>query len=390
MAYLAAFVYFVQGAVSLAAIAFPLLLRGKGWGVSQISTFSFIVGLPWTLKIFYGALTDGVPITGLRRKPYIILSSIISIFSWAGLSYFHHHKFLLYFFAIASNVGFAMTDVVADALIVERSNETNAKIYQSICWGSRSIGAILGGFLGGWLANRIPYIYVIALSSLLPITTLACGILIPEPEAPHLAGNPIFYPIKQSLSALFKGDLKWFSLLLLIVSFSAAFNTPSFFYLKEKLGFSETFLGTLTSLAWIGATLGCLIYAKLLKDVPLRTMLAWAIGINAVNVLSSFLVVSAASAATLSFFGGITSYLSFLPLISAATVLSRQKGIEGSLFAVLMSVNNLGQLLATFVGGILFDIIGLKPLILLSAGVGLIGYWAVNRLKMKPGGNDAS
>ena len=382
VALLTSFVYFVQGALSLAAVAFPLLLRKKSWSVPEIATFSFIVGLPWTLKIIYGAVSDAIPLWGLRRKPYVIFASLLSIGSWLGLAVNSEEKIFLYGFALAANLGFAFTDVVTDALVVEHSMETNTQIYQSLAWGFRSLGAILGGVLGGWLAQNVSYHLTFGLTGLLPLSTLVVGFLIHEKPKERAKGFAhLWTPIAEGLRSIFQGDLRWFSALLLVGSFSAAISTPFFFFLKEKLGFSETFLGSLSSVAWLGAVAGCLLYAKCFQTIPMKTTLRWAIWLNVVNILTTFLVVGWMSAATFSLLGGVLGYLGLLPLMSAAALLSRQKGIEGSLFALLMSVNNLGQLVATFIGGKLFGIIGLPGLILLSAGVSLTGLYFVGKLK---------
>jgi len=384
VAILTSFVYFVQGAIGLSGVALPLLLRQKGWSVSQISTFAFITGLPWTLKLFYGALTDGLPLWGKRRQPYVILSSLISVGSWLGFAFFHRDTFLIYALALAANLGFALTDVVTDALVVERSTEGNAQLYQSLSWGFRGAGAVLGGVVGGWLAENVAYRWIFALTALLPITTLAAALFIEESHMSHVArgSSSIVEPVIRSLRALFRGDLKWFSGLLVVGSFSTAFSTPFFFHLKEGLRLNEAFLGSLSSITWLGAIAGCLFYGRFLKTVSLRRMLGWSVALNVLGTLSAYLIIGRVSAVVLSLAGGVVGYLSFLPLIAAAAFLARQKGIEGSLFALLMSVNNLGQLLSTYIGGKLFDIIGLNRLIGVSALVALTGFFFVKQMKV--------
>jgi MFS family permease len=379
---LVSLVYFVQGALGITGIAFPLFLRGRGWSISEITTFSFIAGIPWTLKLLYGTLSDAVPVGGLRRKPYVIAASLLSVGAWLGLALFSESTPLLYVWAIMANLGFAMTDVVTDALIVEHSTESTTQLYQSLAWGFRSFGAVLGGVLGGLLAQYVPYRLIFGLTALLPATTFAVGFFIHELPIKRGEGlGHVLGPLTRSLRAIFRGDLKWFCLFLLAGSFAASFSTPFFFFLREKLGFTETFLGTLSSITWLGAILGCFFYGKTLKDVPLKRMLVWAVILNAASVLSSYLVVNYWSAATLFFLGGISGYVSLLPLMATAALLAREKGIEGSLFALLMSIHNLGQILATFIGGKLFGIIGLGSLIFFSAVVGLVGLVFIARLR---------
>lgn len=382
VALLTSLVYFVQGALAISAVAFPLFLRGKGWTVSEIATFSFVVGLPWAFKVVYGALSDGIPIRGLRRKPYVIIASFLSIVSWLGLALLPQDRSFLYLLVVVGNLGFALTDVVTDALVVENSTEHNTQIYQSLAWGFRSFGAVLGGILGGWLAESIPYRWIFGLTASLPVMTLLGAFFIRETlQREERRGRLLWEPIKGSLAALFGGDLRQFSLLLIVTSFSASFSTPFFFFLKEKLSFNETFLGFLSSLTWLGAVLGCLVYGKFLTNTPVKKTLRWAVWLNFLNVLTTYWVIDRWTGATLSFLGGITGYISLLPFMAAAALLSRQKGIEGSLFALLMSINNLGQLVSTFIGGKLFDIMGLAPLILLSAMVALSGLFFVTRLR---------
>jgi len=380
-ALLVSFVYFVQGALGISGVAFPLFLRAEGWSISEIATFSFIAGLPWTIKVLYGTLSDALPIGGLRRKPYVILASALSTLAWLGLALFPQPASLIYVWAVLANLGFAVTDVVTDAIIVEHSAGTSPQLYQSFAWGFRSFGAVLGGVAGGLLAQSVPYRSIFAVTALLPLATLGVGFFIHDPRREGEGFGRLLSPLLASLRSLFQGDLKWFCLFLLVGSFSASFGTPFFFFLRERLGFRETFLGALSSLTWTGAILGCFFYGKLLKEVPLKRMLVWGIVLSSVSVLSSYLVVNHWSAATLFFLGGIFGYVSLLPLMASAALLARQKGIEGSLFALLMSVHNLGQILAAFAGGKLFDIIGLGNLILFSAVVGLVGLVFVRRLR---------
>ena len=382
VALLTSLVYFVQGALSLSAVAFPLLLRKGGWTIPEIATFSFVIGLPWTLKIIYGATSDAVPMGGLRRKPYVILASLLSIASWLGLAFNGESKVLLYAFALAANLGFAVTDVVTDALIVEHSTESTTQVYQSLAWGWRSAGAIVGGVLGGWLAGHASYRVTFVLTGLLSMSTLIVGYFIREERTKRLRSFSHFWtPLTEGLRSIFQGDLKWFCLLLIVGTFSASISTLFFFFLKEKLGFRETFLGSLSSVAWLGAVIGCFLYAKIFQHIPMKTTLRWAVWLNAINILTTFCVIGRWSAVMFSFFGGVLGYLGLLPLMAAAALLSRKKGIEGSLFALLMSVNNLGQLVATFIGGNLFGIIGIPGLILLSTAVSLAGLFLIGKLK---------
>lgn len=377
-------VYFAQGGSSLAAIAFPLLLRGKGWGISEIAFYSFLIGLPWTLKIAYGALSDTLPILGYQRKPYLILASLVSACSWLALAILPVRKDLLLVLGILSNLGFAITDVVCDAVIVENSNGANAPIYQSIAWGFRALGAILGGVSGGWLVERVSYRIVFLITALLPLAIFVAGCFLQEArreETSHF--RDVWKPVVNGLQSILSGNLGWFCLLLIASSLSGSFSTPFFFFLREGLGFEETFLGALSSFGWLGAIAGCFVYARLFRTVSFKTALRLGLAFSISNAMFACLVRNSMSALILSLAGGVIGYMSFLPLIAAATTLSHRSGMEGSLFALLMSVYNLGQLASGFVGGKLFDIIGLDALIVVSVVSPLIGFIFINKLEFE-------
>jgi hypothetical protein len=39
---------------------------------AEMSIYFALMFLPWSLKVFYGIITDNVKIFGLKRKPYLI------------------------------------------------------------------------------------------------------------------------------------------------------------------------------------------------------------------------------------------------------------------------------------------------------------------------------
>lgn len=381
LARLVSLVYFVQGALGIAGIAFPLLLRSQGWDIPKITAFSSWTSLPWTLKIFYGAASDRFPLGGLRRKPYLVLSSFLSTLSWIGLAVLPPAEALLYGFTFINNLGFAATDVVTDALIVERATSENVARYQGLAWGWRSGGAILGGILGGWLAGHFSHVTIFFLASLLPVLTLAAGFQIQENRQSELTqnGNFILFILK-GIKEIFCGDTGWFCLLLVSASASSIFNTPLFFYLKENLAFSETFLGSLASLGWMGAIGGCILYALWIGKIPVKQTLYYSVLINLLGILSTYLLRDSFTAIALSLGGGVLVYLSLLPLMGAAALFARRNRKEGMSFALMMSVFNLGQILSTLVGGWLFAIMPLKGLIFVSAAVSLSGLFYVKKI----------
>ncbi len=380
---LAAVVYFIQGSLGIAGIAMPLYLRAQGFSVSKITFIVSIVSIPWFLKIFYGAISDAFPIFGLRRKPYLVICAFLSSLGWLLLSILPPSEKWLIVAMTTANLGLAATDVITDGLVVEYSRKGSAQAYQAIAWGARSLGAVASGFTGGILAAKVTPQTVFLITAALPLFSLFAVIFLREKpwKGKAKVGHNLFAPIIKSFWCIISSDLKWFVLLLFLLSSSVAIGTPLFFYMREVLKFDEIFLGVLNSVTWFGAIIGCFIFLNVFKDVPLHRALCCAVLVGFFDILMTLAIQDHPSAFIVSLFLGILGYMVLLPLFSASATLAHSTGVEGSLFAILMSLFNLGQALASFLGGVLFEWIGLKALIVSTAFFGLSALLIIPRLK---------
>jgi MFS family permease len=385
VAWLAAVVYFVQGSLGITGVALPLFLRDQGFSIAKITFISSVSAAPWFFKIIYGAVSDAFPIWRLRRKPYLVLYSACSCLGWILMAFVPAQEYWLIAAMMTSNLGLAATDVITDALVVEHSRTGTAQIYQSIAWGARSAGAVVSGIVGGILAAKLNPRWIFLITGSLPLISLIVAARLPEkPEASSKRGSirgNILIPILESVRYILRGDLKWFCLFIFLASSSAAFGTPFFFYMRETLKFDEVFLGILNSIVWFGAIIGCWIFLKFFRRIALRKTLYWAVGIGFINILLILLVKDHATAFFVWFFSGILGYLILLPIFSSAAKLSHATGVEGSLFAILMSLFNLGQAASGYGGGYLYGFIGLNPLIVLTAFLFLASFLVIPRLK---------
>ena len=80
-------VYFVQGALGLAALARTYFLKDQlGLAPAEQAALMGVSTLPWVIKPVYGFLTDGLPIFGLRRKPYLVIGGLLGASAWASLA----------------------------------------------------------------------------------------------------------------------------------------------------------------------------------------------------------------------------------------------------------------------------------------------------------------
>lgn len=380
IAFLTGVVYFTQGALGIAGIALPLYLRSLGWSISHITAIGSFVAFPWVLKILYGLVSDTYPVFGYRRKSYLLLCAIISAMGWFLLSFLPAKTIWIAAFLFIANLGFAATDVVTDGLVVEYSTAQASPIFQSIAWGARSLGAFMSGAIGGWLAGHWSYGHVFRLTILLPCLVAMTALMIDEEKQNKKIFNSAIVPIKRCFKLLLSSNLRWLMGLLSIISVSASFGVPLFFYMKEDLRFGEEFMGILTSLGWGGAIIGSLIYLKWLKNINPKKVLSWAIAMSCLNIMSAVFIRGSISAIIVITVGGVLGCLTIVPMMAAAANLTHKTGVEGTLFAILMSWYNLGQIFFGFIGGKVHAIIGLYPLIIASGLLVLSGFICVQNL----------
>ncbi|KAK9938454.1 hypothetical protein M0R45_015188 [Rubus argutus] len=148
-------------------------------------------------------------------------------------------------------------------------------------------------------------------------------------------------------------------------------STVMFYYQTEFLNLEASFLGTARVVGWLGLMLGTFVYNQYLKKMKLRRILMWSqLGLAFLTLLDIVLVFRVnltfgISDRIMVLCGSALSdainQFKFMPFL----ILSGQlcpPGIEGTLFALFMSINNLGSMLGSFVGA------GLASVLSISSG----------------------
>ncbi len=132
-------VYFVQGILGLARLAISFFLKDElGLSPAEVSALVGIAALPWMVKPLFGFISDGLPIFGYRRRPYLILSGFLGVLSWVLLATIVHSAWAATIAIALSSLSVAFSDVIVDSLVVERARKESvgdAGSLQSICWG---------------------------------------------------------------------------------------------------------------------------------------------------------------------------------------------------------------------------------------------------------------
>ncbi|KAI3806687.1 hypothetical protein L1987_22601 [Smallanthus sonchifolius] len=146
-------------------------------------------------------------------------------------------------------------------------------------------------------------------------------------------------------------------------------STVMFYYQTEVLNLEASFLGTTRVIGWISLMVGTFIYNRFLKKMKLRRILMFAhVALSLITLLDIVLVTRlnvslGVSDKTMMLFGSALSdainQFKFMPFLILSGHLC-PPGIEGTLFALFMSINNLGATISGFLGAGLASVLNIS------------------------------
>ncbi|KAF8703603.1 hypothetical protein HU200_032422 [Digitaria exilis] len=344
---------------------------------SAAQFYQGITGAPWVIKPLWGLLTDVVPVAGYRRRPYLVLAGAIGVTSMLMLSLHRELGIIAAVLALtAQSTGAAIADVTVDALIAQKSitHPPLASDMQSMCGFSSSVGALIGFSISGLLVHSMGSQGVLSLLAIPSALVFSAGILLKESPATDFDYTQVhqkFYKTVQSMGTILKCPEVWRPCLYMYLSFNLSLDIQGgmfYWYTDPVAGpaFSEGFIGLIYSIGSVGSILGVLLYQGALKDYPLRSMFLWS------QVLASLAgMLDLVLVARLNLKMGIPDYffavidnsvsqmvgqLIWLPLLVLSSKLC-PSGIEGTFYALLMSIQNAGGMMSAWWGGIMLDML---------------------------------
>jgi MFS family permease len=381
-------VYFVQGLIEPDAgigtkpILF-LLKDGLKLAAGQAAVFLGVITVAWNIKPLYGLVSDFFPFFGYRRKSYLLLMTGLAGVSWLllGLEATYAYSPVLILLTLCG-LGIAFSDVLCDAVMVENGKPLHMTgRFQAIQWGAINAASVLAGVTGGWLAEAATYQQTFLLVSAFPLVSLLLtALLLDEPKS-KFDREAVRATARAVRSALVSRELWIAAAFLFLWDFNPSFDVPLDYYLVDHLGFSPFYLGLLDSFEAGAAILGAVLFARFGPRFRLRQLLNAAVGVGVLTTLSYWLMFDRWSAAIVTAFSGATAMIANLATFDLAARSCPERA-EGTFFAALMSIANLASAGSTFVGGWLYDWLGLTPLILLSAATSAAGWLVIPHLRI--------
>ena len=383
LAVLFAVVYFAQGMWYLPNQTLTIVLKERGLSAGQVANFFTISTVPWLIKPVYGLLSDFVPLFGLRRKSYLLLTSALAAAAsfTLGVGADPPYWRLAGLFTVMA-LGLAFTDVLVDALMVESGKPRGLTgAFQAVQWGAIYTASVLVGEVGGYLAERRSLGGSFLLASSFPFISLLMTLLFVR-ETPARVDHEAFRETVAAIkAAILERDVWVVAGFIFFWNFSPSFGPALLYYQTDVLRFSQQFIGHLGALGSIAAVAGAFVYAPLSRKVSLKRLINLSIAIGVVSTLAYLLYRGPWSAVAIDVtFGGIgmITQLAFLDLAAK----SCPRRVEATFFALLMSVFNGGAQGSQVVGGHLYDWLGYTPLVLISSAFTALSWLLVPLVKI--------
>jgi folate/biopterin transporter len=378
-----ALLYFTHGFSGISKIAISFYYKDiLNLSPIELSIITSITAIPLIIKPLYGFISDSYSFFGYNRKSYLIFSSLLGSISWIIMANFVSLTniniiTIIYsvFFITLSFISLSFTDVIIDAISVSKIRENqNINSIQTIFWISSSLGSIISSYLSGYLLQNYNITFVFYLSAIIPLITATITLFIKEPlnfklEYSHYNTIQLLkIKIKKILKILSQKKILYPLIFLMLMNAMPKIATTMFFFEVNKLGFQPEFFGKLALFSSVSSLLGILLYNQKFKSIQLRTILKWTCIFGVILGIFTLILVTRVNKLMgipdtlfvilddiiLSIFYKIT----ILPILVIATQIC-PPGLEGMLFATIISANNLSNIIGKLLGGLLTKQIGI-------------------------------
>ncbi len=360
-------VYFVQGILGLARLAVSFFLKDElGLGPAEVSALTGIAALPWVIKPLFGFMSDGLPIFGYRRRPYIILSGLMGTVAWVTLATVVHTPWAATAVMLLSSLSVAVSDVIVDSLVVERSRQEtaqNAGSLQSLCWGISALGGLITAYFSGSLLEHFSVQTVFLITASFPLLVSAVAWLITEEKVTNGSGlQNIQQQFSQLKNAIGQKAIWMPTAFIFLWQATPSSDSAFFFFTTNELGFQPEFLGRVRLVTSLASLAGIWLFQRFFRTIPFRKIFVWSTILSTALGLTTLLLVTHANRAIGiddhwfslgdSLILTVMGQIAYMPVLILAARLC-PPGVEATLFALLMSVNNLAGILSYQFGALL-------------------------------------
>mmetsp|Transcript_53738 Transcript_53738/g.64823 ORF Transcript_53738/g.64823 Transcript_53738/m.64823 type:complete len:726 (-) Transcript_53738:318-2495(-) len=279
--------YFCIG-IALQLLRTPLIvyfIEDLDATAAQVNVLFTVMAVPWCFKVIYGFLSDCVPISGLRRKPYFMTGWVIYVLSNLVLAVTPMPSIQMCILLVfVQTAGYMLADVMTDALIVERSKyetqETRGTM-QSKGYIIRFFGSTIGATIGAVVYNKDEWKYYLPINLVFFINA-AFPLLFLLPFIPFLMEIETHCEAKNfrlqcwELFQTVQLRAVWQPMTFVYVYNAMQLTNPAWMnYLVEGLGFAAWQIGVVGIVGSIMAWFGIMTYEKFFFGSNWRMVYFW-------------------------------------------------------------------------------------------------------------------
>ena len=347
-----ALLYFTQGTIQGYFVSInALYLQDNGIDIAKVGIFAAIAMIPFIIKILFGILSDRFNFLGLgHRKPYILIGLAVQALCLILVAQTnpgqHFTAFILLAFFL--QMGMAFYDTCTDGLALDITPENEQGILQSFMVGGRAVGIIVSAVVVGFIAQNISWpvvFYFLAFLTLIPVPLIFFIKETVRTSAQRFTWSAFGeFKSGQVLAAAVVGLI-----LFLVVAGANQLMNPFF---QERFNIQFDTAGLITAVWGIGAVIGSFV-GGVIKDKVGNKAALWSslAAVIPAMLLLAFIKQQNAAWFVSGFFG--IAYGLTLSIYYALAMKYTKPAIAASMFAILMSVTNIGQAIGFSAGGAL-------------------------------------
>lgn len=316
-----------------------------------------VVAAPWCIKPVFGLISDKYLIFDWgKRRPYISACGFLLAYIYMLIPKFLETKSSMVASMTMISFLLCFADVCADCITVDHVKKEKVKgKTQGNCWTSRALGSVLGSTFGGSVYQKYGTKVVFQIMSF-PVLLMAIfiwNLQINTTDAPQTLFKKISKSVYKKRALVFG---------IFMINVAPSYGPFYTYYLRQKLKYTPKdfqWMSLSSALSFLASTF--LYRTYFLKVEPLKLMW-WACILSitcqfvqvlvAINVTSSIYIVVIDTIGR-SFF----EMLLMMPVIVAVAKHAKE-GIEGTFYALLMSVSNLSNVISDELGGLFGNMFG--------------------------------
>ncbi|MCL1471050.1 MFS transporter [Argonema antarcticum] len=370
----------------LASLPLALYLKETiGLSAAELGKFSAIAFIPWMIKPLWGIISDSFTLFGYQIKSYLLICYTLALLIFLGLSQLRSYTtFSLLFGAVLVSACIAFSDVLADKLMVmEGKARSKTAILQAAQWTALGFGGAIMYYFSGWLAKNATLSSVFLLSAIVPLVGLAATLLLLRENKVELDK----VSSEKSIQVLFSvaKSRNFLAIICFIIFMGFSPVPPLLFYERDVLKFTEEFLGILGAVKFLGIGLGALFFGIFARNVSRRLLLNQIIGLSVISTHCLVFMYDRNSAIVVLFLNSFTSMIAVLGVLEISAR-ACPKGVEGTTYALLVSISNFAFAVGAILGGWLYDRgIAFSILVIVSAMFTSLCWFLIPIFKLEKG-----